>query len=272
MVASREWTFEGTDGGERVARTWSDPDRPPRLVALLAHGYGEHVGRYEHVAEALVAIGAVVCGVDHAGHGRSAGDRALVTDVEDVVTDLHTLDERARAQAPGLPVVLLGHSMGGLIAARYAQRYGDTLAAVVLSGPVVGRWEAGGQLLALDEMPDVPLDITTLARDPEVGRVYAADPLVWHGPFKRPTVEAMDRAVRAVQAGPSLGALPLLWVHGVDDPLVPLEGSRVGIEHLRGEVFEQRLYEGARHEVFNESNRDEVLADVTGFLQRVLTD
>jgi alpha-beta hydrolase superfamily lysophospholipase len=261
---SREWTLDG-HGGRLVARTWWAGDEPSHVV-LLAHGYGEHLGRYEHVAAALVANGAVVHAVDHVGHGRSEGERVLIADFEPVVDDLHEVDRRARAEHPGLPVVLLGHSMGGLIAARYAQRYGDSLAAVVLSGPLIGDWEAGGQLLALPEMPDVPLDITTLSRDPAVGKVYDADPLVWHGPFKRATVEAIDRAVAAVQAGPSLGSLPLMWAHGAADQLVPMAGSRSGVAHLRGEHYVERIYPEARHEIFNEINADEVLRDVTAFI------
>ena len=90
--------------------------------------------------------------VDHVGHGRSAGDRVVVQDFERVVDDLHLVEQAARAQHPGLPVVLVGHSMGGLIAARHAQRYGDGLAAVVLSGPLVGEW-GGAALLAVENAP-----------------------------------------------------------------------------------------------------------------------
>jgi alpha-beta hydrolase superfamily lysophospholipase len=265
---AREWTLDG-HGGRLVARTWSGGAAPSHVV-LLAHGYGEHVGRYEHVAAALVANGAVVYAVDHVGHGKSEGERVLIADFERVVDDLHEVDRRARAEHPGLPVVLLGHSMGGLIAARYAQRYGDSLAALVLSGPLVGAWEAGGQLLALPELPDVPLDITTLSRDPDVGTAYDDDPLVWHGPFKRPTLEAIDAGLAAIDAGPSLGSLPLMWAHGEADPLVPLAGSRVGIERLRGEHYVERIYPEARHEIFNEINKDEVLSDVTAFIRETL--
>ena len=267
VARSREWTYQGS-AGDLVARSWGGAeDREPTHVVLLAHGYGEHIGRYEHVADALALGGAAVYAVDHMGHGRSAGERVLIQDFEDVVTDLHALDETARREHPGLPVVLLGHSMGGLIAARYAQRYGDTLAALVLSSPVIGSWEAAWALLALDEIPDVPLDITTLSSDPAVGEAYAADPLVWHGPFKRTTLEAMKRAVDAVAAGPSLGGLPLMWIHGEEDSLVPLPGSRRGIEHLRGPHYVERVYPGGRHEMFNERNADDVLADVTGFIR-----
>jgi alpha-beta hydrolase superfamily lysophospholipase len=265
MAQSREWTYPGRHG-ELVARIWRG-DTEPTHVVLIAHGYGEHVGRYERPADALTADGAVVYAVDHVGHGRSAGDRVLVEDFEDVVDDLHALDETARREHPGLPVVLLGHSMGGLIAARYAQRYGGTLAALVLSSPLVGSWAAASALLALDEIPDVPLDITTLSRDGSVGETYAADPLVWHGPFKRPTLVAIDRALQAIADGPGLGELPLLWIHGEDDKLVPIEGTRTGIEHLRGPDFVERTWPQARHELFNELNADEVIGEVRTFIR-----
>lgn len=269
MVVSRDFNYDGVSGN-RAGRTWSDPQSEPTHVVMLVHGYGEHIGRYEHVAAALVANGAAVYGVDHVGHGRSDGERVLIEDFEEVVSDVHLLDETARREHPGLPVALIGHSMGGLVGARYLQRYGDSLATAVLSGPLIGASTVAHALLTQDAMPEDPLDVSVLSRDDAVGQAYAADPLVWHGPFKRPTVQAMARAADAVQSGPSLGRLPLLWIHGVDDQLVAVENSRSGVEHLRGEVFAQRLYDGARHEVFNETNRDEVLADVVDFLNRTL--
>ncbi|MBO2449927.1 lysophospholipase [Actinomadura barringtoniae] len=267
VTTARHWEFAGVRGAV-TAHSW--PHEPPRYVAVLVHGYGEHLGRYEHVAAVLNAHGAVVCGPDHQGHGRSAGERVLITDFEEVVTDLHTVVEAAHVDHPGVPVVMIGHSMGGMIAARYAQRYGSELTALVLSGPVLGRWDALAALLALDEIPDIPIDTDTLSRDPEVGKAYSADPLVWHGPFKRPTVEALDATVQAINAHGSLGALPTLWVHGSDDQLVPLDGTRTGIDAIRGDDLTEKIYPEARHEVFNETNKDEVLGDVTAFIDRNL--
>lgn len=265
MAESREWTYGGAHG-TLVARSWSGHDVPTHVV-VIAHGYGEHVGRYEHVADALVRDGAFVYAVDHVGHGKSEGERVLVRDFEDVVGDLHVLIETARREHPDLPLALIGHSMGGLIAARYAQRYGDTLAALVLSSPVLGRWDAVSELLALEELPDAPLDVTMLSRDQRVGEVYAADPLVWHGPFKRATLEALRRTLDTIASGPSLGDLPLMWIHGTDDQLVPVGGSRVGIERLRGPHYVERIYPEGRHEMFNELNAGDVIADVAEFIR-----
>ncbi|PZG17291.1 alpha/beta hydrolase [Nonomuraea aridisoli] len=267
MAESREHTFTGTRGRVTV-REWPHDD--PRYIALLCHGYGEHIGRYEYVADRLVRHGAAVYGPDHMGHGRSEGERVLIDDYEDVVTDVHTVEERARAEHPGVPVVLIGHSMGGMIAARYAQRYGSGLTALVLSGPVIGEWQVLTELLAYPEPPDTPIDPATLSRDLSVGAAYGEDPLVWHGPFKRRTLEALSSMLDTIRKSGTLGALPTLWIHGEDDQLVPPAGSRIGIEAARGTDFTERIYPAARHEVFNETNKDEVLDDVTTFLTRTL--
>src|SRR3954452_9440349 len=128
----------------------------------------------------------------------------------------------------------------------------------------------GRPAVGTPEIPDVPLDISTLSRDPRVGKDYDSDPLVWHGPFKRTTVEAIDRAIAAIAEGPSLGSLPLMWAHGEGDQLVPLTGSRSGIEHLKGERYVERIYPEARHEIFNEINADEVLAYLIAFIDGTL--
>ncbi len=269
MAESTEWTFEGFDGGERVARSWLNAE--PHYIALLCHGYGEHIGRYAYVADRLVEHGAIVHGMDHVGHGKSAGERVLVPYFEPVVEDFHVLDLAARAQNTDLPVVLIGHSMGGMIAARYAQEYGDSLAGLVLSGPVLGSWAVLPQLLALEEIPDTPIDVATLSRDESVGAAYEKDPLVWHGPFKRPTLEALSRTIEVIREGGTLGRLPTLWLHGEEDQLVPIEASREGIEQIKGWTFRQKTYPRARHEIFNETNKDEVLAEVTAFIDDQLS-
>jgi alpha-beta hydrolase superfamily lysophospholipase len=268
MTTLQSSTVAGTRG--RIAlHEWRESGVEPRYLVLLVHGYGEHAGRYRHVAERLVAHGADVYAPDHLGHGESEGERALIPDGDDIVTDLYVVAERARAEHPGLPLVLLGHSMGGVLAARYVQRHEREVAALVLSAPVIGGNPGFEALLAMDPIPDVPIDPGMLSRDPDVGVAYAADPLVWHGPFKRQTLETMFELIGKIADGRRL-ELPTLWIHGELDQLAPLELTRAAIERVGGRRLEERIYPGAQHEVLNEINQDEVLADVTAFLDRVL--
>src|ERR671939_347616 len=176
---------EMTTIGRVQVRRW--PAADPKRLVVLVHGYGEHIGRYEHVAEALAARGSTVVGPDHVGHGRSAGERALVESFEPIVDDVRGVVQAERGE---LPVVMVGHSMGGLIAIRYAQRHRGDLAGLVLSGPAVGLGPVMQQWLAAPELPSDPLDATALSRDPAVGEAYVADPLVYHAGSKRPTLEA----------------------------------------------------------------------------------
>lgn len=265
-TASTDIEITGTRGAVHVHH-WAPEDA--RYVVLLAHGYGEHAGRYQHVADAFVEHGAAVYAPDHHGHGRSAGDRALVEDLEHAVTDLGAVADIAGAAYPGLPVVLLGHSMGGIIATRYAQQHGDSLSALVLSGPAIGGNPGFEQLLAMDPIPEIPIDPSALSRDPAVGEAYAADELVYHGPFKRETLQALFASVAAIAEGPRL-TMPTIWVHGDQDQLAPLDVTRAAIERIKPDDFEEHVYEGAQHEVLNETNKDEVIEHITAFVDRAL--
>ena len=253
--------------GSLYVRSW-EHDAPTHLV-VISHGYGEHIGRYDHVAAALGEHGAAVYGLDHVGHGRSDGEPALIADFGPVVDDLHLLVERARAEHPGLGVVLVGHSMGGLVATRYAQRHGDGLAGLVLSAPLVGN-PGSALLLAMDPLPEIPIDPTILSRDESVQQAYGTDPLIYHGGFKRPTLAAMAVAVLDAALDSQRITGPVLWQHGDADDLVPMAGSERMIDLLTNADVTRRIYPGARHEIFNETNRDEVLADTARFIRTAL--
>ena len=254
--------------GRLALHRWGGADAT--FVAVLVHGYGEHARRYDHVAQALVDAGAAVYAADHLGHGESDGERVSISDMEDLVADTARVVERAAGEHPGLPVVMLGHSLGGMVAARYGQRPDHGLTALVLSAPVIGGNPDLLGMVDLPEIPDVPIDPSWLSRDPEVGRAYGDDPLVWHGPFKRETLQAIIAAIDAIAAGGDLGDLPTLWIHGEQDFLAPLAQARPAVERIRGRVFEERVYPGARHEVLNEVNKDEVIDDVLAFLRSAL--
>lgn len=251
-IYTRSWEINGARGG-----------------VVLVHGYGEHLGRYEHVATALNAAGWSAYGLDHLGHGRSEGERVLIPDFTPVVEDVHTVVGQAKAANPGLPVAMIGHSMGGMIAARYAQLHPGELAALVLSGPVIGTLKGITALLGMEVIPSDPIPPSVLSRDEEVGRAYSEDPLVWHGPFRRQTLLGFAELLTELAIDADKVTGPVLWLHGEEDQLVPMAGSRRGIALLRNANVTEKIYPGARHEIFNELNKDEVLADTTAFLAKV---
>jgi alpha-beta hydrolase superfamily lysophospholipase len=259
-----ETLFDGSEG--RVFyRRW-DPEGPPVRLVLIVHGYGEHGGRYGYVAEALIRQGSAVYADDHLGHGRSDGERALIGDFEHVVDDLHTLADIARAEHPGLPLVLVGHSMGGLLVARFAQRWPDEVAGVAFCGAVIGDWQWARDVLAQPELPNVSFDPLAISRDPRVGDAYASDPLVYHGQYKRGLLEAEVEALDRFARDNGLLTMPVALLHGTDDPFVPYERSLKAIEDMPSSDRTIHVYQGARHEVLNETNRDEVIRDLSDWI------
>src|SRR4029450_4438186 len=172
MSQPRQTELAGSRG-RIVLHEW--PSEHPRYIALIAHGYGEHAARYGHVADHLVRHGGAVYAPDHLGHGRSEGERALIERADAMVEDLEAAARKAGDNPPELPVVLIGHSMGGIVAARFAQRHASQIAGLVLSGPAIGGSAAIAWLRALDPLADVLVDPSALPRGPEVGRAYAED-------------------------------------------------------------------------------------------------
>lgn len=262
--------LEISGGAGKVVVHRREPAGSPRLVVLLVHGYAEHFGRYAHVIDRLATDGAVVYAPDHRGHGRSDGEQAVVHDIDDLTADLGLVADFARDEHPDLPVVMVGHSMGGAVATRYAQLHPGELAGLVLSAPVIGGNPAFEPLLGMDPMPDVPLDPVMLSRDPAVGEAYVADELVYSGPLKRPTLAAILSTRDTVAAGPTLGSLPVLWVQGELDPLAPLVPTQAAVERVGGDRLTSKIYPGAMHEIFNETNKAEVLDDVAAFVDEVV--
>lgn len=262
-----EATFAGSEG--RVFyRRWGPVESPHRVV-LIVHGYAEHGGRYGHVADALTGRGAMVYAADHVGHGHSDGERALITDFEHVVDDLHHLADIARRENPGVPLVLVGHSMGGLLSGRFAQRWPEEVAGVAFCGAVIGDWQWARDVLTRPELPFVSFDPEALSRDPSVGAAYAADPLVYHGQYKRgllvAEVEALDRFQRDIDALTP----PVLLLHGSEDPFVPYERSVQAVRDMPTDDATVHVFDGARHELLNETNRAEIIGLLADWIDRI---
>ncbi len=259
-MLTAEGTFAGTGGVPIHWERSAPPAGPPRGVVLLAHGYAEHVGRYREFMAHLAGRGLAVAAIDHRGHGRSGGPRGHCRDFGEFIADLRTLADLAEEWWPGVPRLLFGHSMGGLLAFLYLLRHPDTVRAGALSGPAFKVADSAPRILQSVALllarvaPGVTfrsnLDPGALSRDPAVGAAYLADPLV-----HRAASAGFVRAIRAAQAAAMEGAprlaVPLLILHGDADRLVLPAGSaeiaaRLSCPH------QLVLLPGFYHELLNE--------------------
>jgi alpha-beta hydrolase superfamily lysophospholipase len=265
--------------GANNRRLWTGrwvPSGQSRAIVLLVHGYGEHIGRYEHVIAALTGAGYAVEGLDHYGHGRSIGRRASLRDFDHYVDDCSLLLDRILTRDPALPVVTYGHSMGGLIAARLALRRQDDLTGLILSGPAfriavtVSPLVRHVGLIVAKIAPDLPIIPTgepgILSRDPEVERRFAADPLNYHGRARARLAAALDRLSGETLARAEEFTLPLLVMHGGGDAFTDPSGSEEFVQRASSSDKTFIRWPDLHHEIHNEPEQAEVIATLVSWL------
>jgi acylglycerol lipase len=272
-MAHFEGTFAGALGGRTYWQSWT-PETPVGVVVLVP-GVSEHSSRYAHVARRLNDAGYAVYGVDHRGHGRSSGPKGNLGRITGTVADLHTVRGLAERELPGLPVFVLGHSLGGLIALDYVTTTGaDGLSGLALSGtaidPSIGtRLERRLAPLLSAVVPGlgiVTLDAASISKDPEVVSAYRADPLVYTGKVRARTGAETLLAIARVSRALSNLTLPVLVMHGSDDRLASPRGAQLLIDSMGSPDKTLRLYDGFYHEIFNEPEREQVFADLVEWL------
>jgi alpha-beta hydrolase superfamily lysophospholipase len=265
--------FDAHDGASLFEQTWQ-PRRVSGVVAIV-HGVAEHSGRYAQTAHDLCAAGYAVTCFDLRGHGRSEGLPTFVSSFDAYLDDLALFLERARRRCAGQPLFLLGHSMGGQIAALYAIERQPHLAGLILSGPAVrlGLDESPaligfvrGLNALFPRLPFLKLRSAGLSQDAAVVSDYDSDPLVYRGGLRPATLLAFRDASARIQAGIERLTLPLLVLHGADDTLVPAAGSRELVAHAGSPDKTLCVYDGLYHEVLNEPGRGVVLADLIAWL------
>lgn len=262
--------------GHRLARRSWFPGTPVRAAIVLVHGVAEHSGRYDYVGRTLAGAGFAVHALDHVGHGESAriGAPTNLGSIDDAADKVAALLELVRAENPGVPAFVLGHSMGALITLYLATRAPLDVAGVVVSAPPL-IIDAGNPLQRLlapvltrltPNLGVLALDSSQISRDPDVVTAYDNDPLVFRGKLPARTATEILTA-----AGQVLGRLPRLRVptlamHGTADAIAaPASTDRIE-EHAGTTDLTVRRYDGLYHEIFNEPERDQVLADVVTWL------
>ena len=261
---------------------WHPATATDRGTVVLSHGVSEYLGRYGRIIAALNDHGYTAVGIDHRGHGRSAGRRFTIRHFDDFVRDLGIAVNLARevsAQrgAAAREPFLFGHSMGGLIATRYVLALPDqaALSGLILSSPALqmypdlpgGVLRIAGAIAAV--LPGLPIrrgGHGILSSDPEVDRRWDADPLLNHGPTPLQMVYQIAASAREVRPRLADITLPLLLFFGEADRLVAPAGSRRLAEVVRSDDLTVRALPGLRHETFNEPDGDEVIAGMVDWL------
>lgn len=264
--------FEG-DGGERLFEQSWRPSGTTRAVLVVHHGLKDHSTRYGEFAARMVARGFAVYGYDMRGHGRSAGQRATLDSFDALLGDLDTFMARVRQREPGLPVFLLGHSVGGAVVTLYALERRPALAGLVVLAPAlrVDRMpiEAAATPIAGALAPNfgaVDTPDEEFSRSPEVVREMGADPLVYHETGPARTAAALVAAIERIWARADTLDVPVLGVHGTVDRLTDPRGTAELIRRARHADHTLILYRGLRHDLIHEPEREQVMSDLERWL------
>jgi alpha-beta hydrolase superfamily lysophospholipase len=273
-VEHRTGYFDGAGGVRIFWQAWL-PDGRPRAVVGMAHGVSEHSGRYAWTGEQLTRRGYALYALDHRGHGRSEGPRAVIDRMDNAVADVGTLlGIAARESGGGARPFLFGHSMGGCIALAFATRRQHEICGLLVSAPVAVLEAASpaqrfaGRVLSTvaPKLGVYSIDSRTVSRDAEVVRDYDADPLNHHGRLPARTVHELAEEVdRFPETIPGI-TIPLLVQVGSADELVPPAASELVYERATAEDKTIKVYDGLYHEILNEPERDVVVADMLAWL------
>ena len=270
-------SFVTSDDLQLFTQQWV-PDTP-RAALILSHGYAEHSQRYAHFAAFMAEHDIAIYAFDHRGHGRSAGERANVKAFDELVQDLEQFIAIVAGETPALPHYLLGHSMGGAVAARLAIKRANNLDGLILTAPFLKNANKVSPLLLslsgtvsryLPGLPTVKLDAGLVSRDKEIVSTYVNDPLVYTGGTKARIGSEMLRAGEKVLEQAQTLNLPLLVLVGTGDGIADPSGGEELFAGASSSDKTLKTYEGFYHEILNEPDREEVYSDILNWLEERL--
>lgn len=267
------------DGTKLFFQAWKKAR--PEGVLLICHGVGEHSGRYNNLLEHIKDLRLSVYAIDHRGHGRSQGKKGHIMSFDEYIDDFNLLAARAGKENPDLPVIILGHSMGGVIAFKYVLKYGQNFSGLILSSAglkakvEVPRLKITAALFLSRVWPSLTLssgiDSNLISRDKNVVENYIKDPLVhdrvssrWYTEFTAAGQECLRRAAEI--------NLPVLIIHGQADDIVDHSGSEEVMQKASSQDKQLHIFEGLYHETMNETlpDREKVLNTVKAFLAKLI--
>lgn len=275
-MQQNEFSWKTKDGLNLYAKEWKPEGKVKASIALV-HGLGEHIGRYEHVAEAFTNAGYALIGFDLRGHGKSAGIRGYSTSNDAVMDDITQNIQNAKEHFPGIPTFLYGHSLGGNLVLYYALTRKPDLKGVIVTSPGLATAKPlPATLLVLSKVlsrlaPSTKiengLDLNGLSRDPQVVEKYKADPLVHPYISPRLAVDMFSNGEYCIKHAAEF-PLPLLLMQGTEDRLVnPAKTKEFALAAPLSKIT-YKEWPGYYHELHNEPGKAEVLKTMINWLDQ----
>lgn len=275
----QEGFFETFDKLSLFEQWWKPFDKA-RAAVIIVHGSFEHSGRYSNAASHFAAAGYAVYAFDLRGHGKSPGERGVIDSFEDYLRDLGRFVERVNKREPGLPVFLLGHSLGGSIVVSFLLKHRHPyIKGMVLSAPALKISDGVPQTAKLfspvlgnffPKLKLAKLNAQFVSSDPEVVSNYNNDPLVYRQGLSAGSFLAFTNALNKIQPHLEDIDVPFLVLHGTKDRICDIEGSRQLFSRSRSAAKSFKFYEDFYHELFNEPGKERVFEDIVFWFDSIL--
>ena len=269
-----EATFKGRKNLDLHYEAWI-PDKEIKAVLLVVHGMAEHIGRYKNVVDYFVPRGYAIYGFDFRGHGKSQGTKGYVERFSYYLDDVKTFFDLVSNENKGKKIFMVGHSMGGLIGAGYAVEHQADLTGLIASAALL---KVGASVspvavvmakvlsVILPKMGVAVLDASTISKDKAVVDAYVNDPLVYRGKTSARLGAEFLKTQQKLPKQLNKITLPILIMYGCEDKLVDPEGSKMLYEKVSSKDKTIKGYEGLYHEIFNEPEHEQVMADMEAWL------
>jgi len=271
-MALHEEKVEGAKGLNIFVRSWR-PAVTPRAVVVICHGVKSHSGYYGWAAEQLVSAGLAVYALDLHGRGKSDGDRYYLEQFSDYTDDVDAVVRLAKSREPGLPLFLLGHSAGGVVSSVYALEHQAELAGFICESFAFQVYAPDFALAALKGLSHVAphahvlfLKNQDFSRDPQAVKLMDEDPLIAHEAQPTRTVAQLVHADERLKREFPLMTLPVFILHGTADKVTKPGGSQFFYDTVGSKDKTLKLYEGHAHDLLNDIGKEQVIADIKGWI------
>ena len=267
-----EDTFKGSAGVNIATRSWS-PEGKARGIVIFVHGFNSHSGYFKWPAEQFASQGFAGYALDHQGRGKSEGERFFVEKFSNWVDDVNTLAGIARSENPGLPVFVLGHSAGGLIASTYTFEHQQDVSGLICESwaydvglPNLVQLAFEGVARLAPHLPLYTLKNEIFSRDPKVVEEMNNDPLINKEKEPAETASEVLKAAARIKANMPNLKVPVFIIHGTDDKATRPAGSQYFYDNVGSEDKTLKLYEGGYHDLLNDIDKETVMADILAWI------